>query len=65
MFLFVFFWEEASCWMLRDLWCVWISLYFAKIEKLLLKVLQIKVKANWNNTVKLINSAKKCSETYE
>ena len=34
------------------------SIYFGEIEILLLKVLYINVKVNWDNTVKFINSIK-------
>ena len=34
------------------------TVYFAKIENLLLKVLQIKVKISWNSTMRLMNSTK-------
>ena len=39
--------------------------YFVEIEFFLLKVLYIKVKVNWNSTVRLMNNTKKCSETYK
>ena len=39
--------------------------YFAKIEKFLLKVLQIKVKINWNNIVSPMNSTKNYNGTHE
>ena len=42
-----------------------ITTYLTKTENFLLKVLQIKVKTNWNNTVGLVNSTKKYSGTHE
>ena len=36
------------------------SVYFAKTENFLLKVLEKKVKVSWNSTVRPINSIKKC-----
>ena len=41
------------------------TVYFTEIEKLLLKVLYIKVKVSWNSTVGHINSAKKCNKIYK
>ena len=41
------------------------SAYFAKIENYFLKILQIKVKVNWNSIVRPMNSTKKCNETHE
>ena len=41
------------------------SAYFAKIENSFLKILQIKVKVNWNSIVGPMNSTKKCNETHE
>ena len=35
--------------------------YFAETEKLLLKVVYIKVKISWNSTVRTMNSVQKCS----
>ena len=39
--------------------------YFVETEKLLLKVMYIKVKTSWNSTVKTMNSVKKCSGAHE
>ena len=39
--------------------------YFAEIEKLLLKVLYIKVQVSWNSKVWSMNSAKRYSETMQ
>ena len=41
------------------------SVYFAETENFLLKVLKIKVKVSWNNTMRPMNSTKKCSGTHE
>ena len=39
--------------------------YFAKIKIFLLKILQIKVNVNLNNSVGLMNSIKKCNEAHK
>ena len=41
------------------------TVYFAKIENLLLKVLYIKKKISWNSTVGFINSTKKYNGTHK
>ena len=41
------------------------TVHFAKTEKLVLKVLYIKVKVSWNSMMRSINSIKKYSETHE
>ena len=46
-------------------WVCLRSVYFAKTEIFLLKVLYIKVKVNWNNTMWFLNNTKKHNETYK
>ena len=41
------------------------SAYFTKIENFFLKILQIKVKVNWNSIVRLMNNTKKCSNVHK
>ena len=37
------------------------STYFTEIEKILLKILYIRIKVNWNSIIRLMNSIKKYS----
>ena len=39
--------------------------YVFEIENFLMKILYIKLKSSWNDTVGPINSTKKCNGTYE
>ena len=59
------FWEERFVKKEELLWVRLGTTYLAEIENFLLKILLIKVKANWNSTVGLMNSTKKYSGTHE
>ena len=47
----------------RGPWKVAKIVHLAETENILLKVIEIKLKGSWNNTVKFINSTKKYNRT--